>query len=118
MRQTARVLPTARSAPLTVIPLITWYAAGTYNGSFSNNSVLALAGSVANEVYGVDFGGSGLQTTANGYTFDDNATSGNMSLEQSLSYGGISVAAATTGDRRFDIILNVGFMADRPIRAL
>lgn len=97
-------------APLTVLTLITWYAAGTYNNSFSDNSVLALAGSPANEAYGVDFGGSGLQTTANGYTFDDYATSGNMSVVSSGlgSYGGWMVGGATTGDPAFDVVLGNG----------
>src|SRR5260370_20111190 len=40
------------SAPLAVIPLITWYAAGTYNNTFSDNTVLALAGATNNEAYG------------------------------------------------------------------
>jgi hypothetical protein len=101
----------AYSAPasLTVIPLITWYAAGTYNGAFSDNSVLALAGSVANEVYGVDFGGSGPQTTANGYTFDDYATTGNMSVAANpSSYGGYMTGGATTGDAALDTMLTFG----------
>jgi hypothetical protein len=96
------------SAPLTVIPTITWYAAGTYNSSFSNNAVLALAGPVANEVYGVDFGGSGLLTTANGYTFND-VSAGNMTLSGTLNvFGGYLAGSATTGDGNFDIILNNG----------
>jgi hypothetical protein len=60
---------------------ITWGATGT----FTNNTVLALAGAVSNEVYGVDFGFtsyalSGAVTTANGYKFSDYATSGNTSI--------------------------------------
>ncbi|MGA2246534.1 MAG: hypothetical protein ABSH48_16180 [Verrucomicrobiota bacterium] len=97
------------SAPLTVIPLITWYAAGTYNGTFSDNTVLAYAGTVASEVYGVDFGGSGAQTTANGYTFDDYATSGNMSVaDNPSSYGGYMTGGATTGDPALDTMLTDG----------
>jgi len=96
-------------APLTVIPLITWYAAGTYNGTFTDNSVLALAGAVSNEVYGVDFGGSGPQTTANGYTFNDNVTSGDMSVANSpSSYGGYMTGGATTGDAALDTMLTFG----------
>jgi hypothetical protein len=100
----------AYSAPasLTVIPLITWYAAGTYNGTFADNSVLALAGPVSNEVYGVDFGGSGSQTTANGYTFED-VTSGNMSVANNpSSYGGYMTGGATTGDPALDAMLTFG----------
>ena len=114
------------SAPLTVIPLITWYAAGTYNGTFTDNSVLALAGPVANEVYGVDFGGSGLQTTANGYTFDDNVSSGNMTVANnpssySLYMGGVAIApgSVTTGDAALDQILTYGlYGSTQAIRAL
>jgi hypothetical protein len=101
------------SAPLTVNPVITWYAGGTYNGTFSDNTVLALAGSVANEVYGVDFGGSGTQITANGYTFEDNVASGNMTVASNPSsypfyMSGTSAPGATTGDGAFDQILTYG----------
>ena len=96
-------------ASLTVVPPITWYTAGTYNSSFLDNTVLALAGSAANEVYGVDFGGSGLQTTANGYTFDDYASAGNMSIAGSgLVDFGSYLGSATTGDGALDIVLNNG----------
>lgn len=96
-------------ASLTVIPLITWYPAGTYNNTFSDDSVLALAGPVSNEVYGVDFGGSGAQTTANGYTFDDNVTSGNMGVGNNpSSYGGYMTGGATTGDPALDTMLTFG----------
>jgi hypothetical protein len=96
-------------ANLTVIPLITWYAAGTYNGTFSDNTVLAYAGSTANEVYGVDFGGSGAQTTGNGYTFNDYEATGNMSVAGGpSSYGGYMVGGATTGDLALDTLLAFG----------
>jgi hypothetical protein len=92
-------------APLTVIPTITWYAAGTYNNTFTNNSVLALAGSVANEVYGVNFG-VGLLTTANGYVFDDYQTAGNMSVAGSLNAYSGYLAANSTGDGYLDFMLD------------
>ncbi|PWU09932.1 MAG: hypothetical protein C5B50_26405 [Verrucomicrobia bacterium] len=96
-------------APLTVSPVITWYAAGTYNGVFNNNSVLTYAGTVANEVYGVDFGGAGLQTTANGYTFDDNVSSGNMTVANNpSSYNSYMTGGATTGDPALDTMLTDG----------
>jgi hypothetical protein len=103
----AAVAHTSLSA-VTVVPTITWYAAGTYNGSFSYNSVLTLAGPATNEVYGVDFGGSGQLTTANGYSFDDYQSTGNMSVNGTVSvYGGYE-SGATTGDGDFDVILNNG----------
>ncbi|HSY20300.1 MAG TPA: immunoglobulin domain-containing protein [Candidatus Acidoferrales bacterium] len=97
-------------APFTVVPTITWYAAGTYNSTFMDNTVLGLAGTVANEAYGVDFGGSGFQTTANGYIFDDYGSSGNMSVVSGglNIFGGYLVGGATTGDGALDIMLANG----------
>jgi len=84
---------------------ITW--GGT--GAFTGDSVLSLAGAVSNEVYGVDFGGSGAQTTANGYKFSDLATSGNMSIAGSLpAFGGYMTGGATTGDAALNNILTHG----------
>jgi alpha-L-rhamnosidase len=84
---------------------ITW--GGT--GAFTGNSVLSLAGAVSNEVYGVDFGGSGAQTTANGYKFSDYATSGNMSIAGSPpAFGGYMTGGATTGDAALNSILTHG----------
>jgi len=91
--------------PLIVVPTISWGATGT----FTDNTVLALAGSVANEVYGVDFGGSGAQTTANGYSFADNVISGNMSLAGgTAAFGGYMTGGATTGDAGLDTMLTDG----------
>ena len=85
---------------------ITWIAQGT----FTNDSVLALAGAVSNEIYGVDFGGSGAQRTTNGYTFADYAASGNMSIAGSGFglYGGYLTGGATTGDAALDEVLTHG----------
>jgi len=94
-------------APLTVVPTITWYAAGTYNSTFLDDTVLGLAGSVANEVYGVDFG-PGPKTTVNGYTFDDYLGSGNMSIAGSVTSFGSYETGASTGDFQFDDVLNNG----------
>jgi len=96
-------------ASLTVVPTITWYTPGTYNGTFVDNTVLGYAGTVANEVYGVDFGGSGAQTTANGYTFND-FSDGNMSIANSGALNGVGglEGGASTGDGNFDVILNNG----------
>lgn len=99
------------SASLTVVPEITWYAPGTGNGTFSTDSVLTFAGSTANEVYGVDFGGSGTVTTDNGYSFNDYAGSGNMSIANSaglVSYTGYEGGSVTTGDNGLDTILDYG----------
>ncbi len=103
----AAVVYTSR-ATLTVVPTITWYAPGAGNGVFSDNSVLTFPGTVANEVYGVDFGGSGFETTANGYTFNDYQASGNVSIAGSVNVFGGYEGAATTGDNSFDTILNNG----------
>jgi len=101
-------------ASLTVDPTITWGATGT----FTDNTVLALAGAPANEVYGVDFGGSGALTTANGYTFADNAASGNMSLAGgTASFGGYMTGGATTGDGALDTILTDGLYNNGPANA-
>jgi hypothetical protein len=94
-------------ASLTVVSTITWYPAGEYNGSFSADTVLALAGSAANEVYGVDFGGSGQLTTANGYSFND-VSAGNMTVNGAPNIYGGFLGSATTGDGNLDIILNNG----------
>ncbi len=85
---------------------INWGAAGT----FTSDSVLSLAGAVSNEVYGVDFGGSGAQTTANGYKFSDYATSGNMSIAGGGFglFGGYLTGGATTGDSALDTLLTSG----------
>jgi hypothetical protein len=97
------------AAPLTVVNPITWYPAGTYNSSFSDNSVLAFAGPVGNEVYGVDFGGEGFLTTGNGYVFDDYVATGNMSIAGSVSpSSGYLSGGGTTGDDNLDVILNFG----------
>ena len=108
-------------APLTVYSLISWLQTGT----FTSDAVLALAGTPANEVYGVDFG-AGSQRTANGYTFTD-AYSGpvpttspetgtvrtNMSMTGSISQqAGYLPSTNTTGDGALDNILNNGIWGD------
>jgi hypothetical protein len=79
-------------------------------GSFSNNSVLALAGTTANEVYGVDFGtGEAASTpTANGYKFLSSGSTSDVSLSATpASYTGY-LNGESTGDTNFDSILNTG----------
>jgi hypothetical protein len=98
-------------ASLMVVSTITWYPAGEYNGAYLDNTVLALAGPVANEVYGVDFG-AGPQTTANGYTFGDvsDTTANNMTVNGApTSFAGYLPGSATTGDPSLDNILNNGY---------
>ncbi|HTJ00195.1 MAG TPA: immunoglobulin domain-containing protein [Dongiaceae bacterium] len=95
------------SATLAVVPVITWTASGTFNDA----SVLALVGSPADVVYAVDFGGSGQQSTTNGYSFDDGITTGNMTLNGHSDFGGYmsgATMAATTGDPAFDNVLTYG----------
>ena len=93
---------------------ITWVS----SGSFNSDSVLTLAGTTAQELYGVDFGGSDNQTTANGYSFADFST-GIMTISGSYStqtggpggsggnYGGFE-GHSTTGDSGFDAVLQYG----------
>ena len=96
------ILLTNSAVPLSQI---TWIAQGT----FTNNSVLSLLGAGSNEVYGVDFDGSGGQTI-NGYTFSDYSTFGNMSIAGSGLgvYGGYLTGGATTGDAAFNNMLTHG----------
>ena len=96
-------------AALTVVPTITWYTPGSYNSTFVDNTVLGYAGTVANEVYGVDFGGSGAQTTANGYSFND-FSDGNFSIANSGALNGVGGLenGASTGDGSFDAVLDSG----------
>jgi hypothetical protein len=84
---------------------ITWVS----NGTFTSDSVLTLAGTTANEVYGVDFGGSGTQTTANGYTFADYGN-GNMSIAGGGYglYNNYLGGGGATSDTGFNNILNYG----------
>lgn len=94
-------------ATLSVVPVITW----TASGAFSDNSVLALVGSPSDVFYAADFGGSGSQTTANGYTFDDGIATGNVSLSGHSDYNAYmsgETSAATTGDPALDAVLNYG----------
>ena len=104
------------SAPLKVVPTITWYAEGAGNGAFLDDSVLAFAGSVANEVYGVDFG-VGTITTDNGYTFDD-VSVGNMSIAGTVSGFSGYEGSASTGDfnrRGRTLLLSWGPAAQAPV---
>lgn len=91
-------------ASLTVVAANTWISAGV----FTNDSVLTLVGPVSNVVYAVDFGGSGTQTTTNGYTFNDYLATGDVSLSGGSDYGGYMTGGATTGDNALDQVLTFG----------
>ena len=95
------------AAPLKVAPLIFWSATGT----FTDNTFLALAGTPANEVYGVDFG-AGAQTTANGYSFSDawtgTAVTGNLGMAGHVSQYNGYFTSGTTGDGSLDNVLTCG----------
>jgi len=76
-------------------------------GAFADNTVLALAGTAAQEVYGVNFADNTARTTANGYAFD-NAATANVSYDIPGSYPTFLGGGGTTGDATFDTILNKG----------
>jgi hypothetical protein len=80
----------------------------TAEGAFTDDTVLSLAGPASEEVYGVDFGGSGLETTTNGYTFNDYLAAGNMTLSGVSTYEGFLGGGGTSGDSSFDAVLNAG----------
>lgn len=102
----------------TVKPAITWVS----EGIFTNDSVLALAGTPANEVYGVDFvassgnSQSGPITTANGYSFtDDNGGNGNLMVNGPSFYNGWLSGGGTTGDANLDSILTCGAYGNQTV---
>lgn len=76
-------------------------------GTFTNNTVLALAGSTANELYGVSLGNSTAQTTTNGYSFAVDSSS-NISYSVSGSYSSFLSGGGTSGDTSLNSILNHG----------
>lgn len=80
------------------------------NGTFSNNTVLAMVGPASDEVYGVSLGDSSARTTANGYIFSSYP-------DTNISYGGSGAyspgaiflgGGGTSGDSSFDAVLNNG----------
>ena len=76
-------------------------------GTFTNNTVLALAGSTANELYGVSLGNSTAQTTTNGYSFAVDSSS-HISYSVSGSYSNFLGGGGTSGDSAFDAVLTHG----------
>ena len=99
---------------------LTAHAQTFSNGTFTDTSVLGLAGTSANEVYGIALAnGTGTQTTANGYTFisstgstaqadvsNINADSSGGTYNAFLQTG--SGSDASSGDAVFDSVLNSG----------
>ena len=85
----------------------------TGQGTISDNTFLSLAGTTANEVYGVDFNGVGSVTTANGYSFG----SGNFTIAGGGSgYNGY-LNGQTSGDASLNTLLangNYGNTSDNP----
>lgn len=80
------------------------------NETFTDNSVLSLAGSASQELYGVSLGDEKSETTANGYKFSSYPSS-NISYGGSGAYspGAIFLGGGgTSGDPNFDAILNNG----------
>jgi len=82
---------------------ITW----TGQGVITNNTFLALAGTTANEVYGIDFGAGSL-TTANGYSFADGIINGNFSIAGTPSTFNGYLAGQSSGDTNLNTILANG----------
>jgi hypothetical protein len=78
------------------------------SGTFTSDSVLNLAGPSADELYGVSFGNSSAETTANGYTFGADPILGGPANVS--DYGGVTdvnfLGGATTGDAAFNAVLN------------
>ena len=84
----------------------------TGQGVITDNTFLSLAGTTANEVYGVDFG-AGSVTTANGYSFANAYTgaingsgpvSGNMTIPSLSQYNGW-LNGQTSGDTALNAVL-------------
>jgi hypothetical protein len=95
------------------------------NGTFTTNEVLSLAGTTAQEVYGVDVEGSSSSTTSNGYTFVASGpnSAGEADItgidDVSSSNGGggdfgFIPTGVSTGDTTFDSILDTGTYTDTP----
>jgi hypothetical protein len=84
-------------------------------GAFTNNSVLTLAGSPSQEVYGVSLGNSKAETTSNGYGFGaDTSSNTNFSYSVNGSYSSFLSGGGTSGDSAFDTVLNNGRVGNGP----
>ena len=77
------------------------------SGVFTNDTVLSLAGSPTQEVYGVSFGDSSAQITSNGYAFQADGNS-NVAYNVTGTYTGFLSGGGTTGDAAFNTILADG----------
>jgi hypothetical protein len=81
------------------------------NGTFTNSSVLSLAGTVGNEIYGADFG-NGPDETVSHYSFLSDYSSDASNSDITLTgdtgtYGGF-LNSTTTGDASFDAVVGSG----------
>jgi hypothetical protein len=106
-----KLLPSTLAVLLIGVATITTVNAQTFtNGLFSTDSVLTLAGTTGDEVYGVDFGSSTASlTTSNGYVFEaDPRDGGTLPVTYGTGNGsnGGFFAPTTTGDANFDAVLN------------
>ncbi|HEX3801192.1 MAG TPA: hypothetical protein VH413_21045 [Verrucomicrobiae bacterium] len=99
----------ADSAQVSATPQLVVGSVSFKNGTFTGTSVLSLAGTPAQEVYGVSLGDNTPRTTANGYSFDS-YPSVNASYGGSSAYGfnGFLGGGGTSGDSGFDGVLNNG----------
>jgi hypothetical protein len=81
-------------------------------GTLSDNTFLALAGTPGNELYGVSFGDNKTNTTANGYVFypsPNPAFGGPPNVSWNFSAGFIaSFGTYNTGDPALDEVLHTG----------
>lgn len=94
---------TGQSGIQTVVPAVPLFSSGT----FTNNTVLALAGTPIQEFYGVSLGNGTAHLTANGYAFGSYPNV-NASYGGSSAYGlGVFLGGGgTSGDTNFDEVLN------------
>lgn len=77
------------------------------SGTFTGDSVLAVAGPPDQEIYGVDLGDSTARMTANGYVFGADSST-NVFYGASGSYTTFLGGGGSTGDAAFDAVLNTG----------
>jgi hypothetical protein len=75
------------------------------SGNFTDDSVLSLAGSPFQELFGVSLGDGTARVTANGYQFGGYPNA-NVNYSSGETYDGFLNGGGTSGDSAFDIVLN------------